>query len=102
MSPNKKWVIKIPRISDGRLANREEASLYRQFGSRGSNPLDGLHYARCRLIPNTDVLVMEAVDVSRFNQMSYRDYPVWTEQVDSGQCGFTRLGRLVAFDFSDC
>lgn len=88
------FAIKVPLNWEGAADNRYEAETYRWYRSGG---LLG-HYARCRLIPGTAILVMELVDlVSR--SIEGCDLPEWCDWVDCGQVGLTKYGKLVAYDY---
>lgn len=90
--PSGRNVIKIPSNTDGVGSNYREAQIRYNF-----DPWTGTErsYARCRLIPGTNYLVMELIDT---------DYdpdclPDWASCIDCGQVGLDRKGRFKAYDY---
>lgn len=110
---NKRWVVKIPRDSEGAEANRQEAEF---FGDAGRRPLTkeladyrrdngpgrfvGAVYARCRLMKR-DILVMELVKGALDIASNEDNYPSWAVRMDGGQVGYGRDGTLVCYDYTD-
>ncbi len=88
------FVVKVPRNDYGCYDNEREADISRSF--RHGN--GGIHYARCRLIPGSFILVMELVDLVFKNPKENG----WWDFVDCQQVGLTRFGKLVAYDFGTC
>jgi hypothetical protein len=84
-----KYVIKIPRNLNGEVDNEWEARAR----------LSSIPTARCRLatLGGWRVLVMEYVEEP--TDFSYKEYPNWCKYVDCAQVGWTRHGKLVAYDF---
>lgn len=84
-----KYVIKIPLNFNGEVDNAWEARVR----------LRDIPTARCRLatLGGWQVLVMEYVEVP--TDFSYAAYPNWCKSVDCAQVGWTRQGKLVAYDF---
>lgn len=89
-----RYVVKIPVNGFGVLANVQEARDFRVNPHKHKGDM-----ARCRLIRLGDepcCLMMERVTpVDRDIAM-----PDWVWKVDNGQIGFTRRGKLVAYDWS--
>lgn len=84
-------VIKVPFTDEGEMANGYEHK-------RGKEedpyiPVAANHFDQ---IDGVDVLVMEKVREHRF--VSYKSVPDWVGSVDSGQVGYDRNGKLVAYD----
>lgn len=96
MSKSGKYVLKFPRSISGALANIEEAWMY-HIGER----MDG-NIARCRLIlfKGMYCVMMEAVQYVD-SHMNLRTGPYWLYEVDCLQVGYTRKGKLVAYDYPD-
>lgn len=105
------FVIKVPTWIEGVLANRREAALYTKYGT--TSDIRGVCFARCKLLPN-DWLVMEYVKpVGKEAYDCYRGpwhepgewldkyygLPDWVSVLDMWQAGFTKNGRVVAYDF---
>lgn len=82
-------VVKIPISEAGIFMNWAEDIRWKK--SKERNLL-----ARCRLIPNSSILVMERVEVF---QGHYLHLPDWCWGVDCFQVGYTRAGKLVAYDY---
>ena len=100
----KNTVIKLPRGLDGVADNEWEGSISNSEDSY-NNP-DHIQYPRTRLyyIGVFPILFMERVKHASSKEISnYLGTPTgsgdWTWSVDCGQVGFTRKGRLVAYDY---
>lgn len=89
LTPNKKYVIKFPIHKDGAQANWNEARRWRYRKSYDKK------FARCKLIPNTDILVMEYVKPRKIGD----PVPRWAYGVDCLQVGYNCNGNLVAYDY---
>ena len=96
-------VIKIPKGGGGEYANEREARAWSLRHNREAvEPLmRTFEFARCRLIPDTSILVMEYVDPYENSSIDYAALPLWAKQVDCQQVGHNRQGRLVAYDFAE-
>jgi hypothetical protein len=83
-----KWVYKIPRNSAGLGANHNELRAYKTGG--------WIPVAKCRLIHVFDIpiIVMEYVKSVHLGSSE----PDWVACVDCAQVGYTRKGKLVAYD----
>lgn len=90
LTPSKKFVIKIPSIYDGIIANLSERQIFSYF--HGSNN----HYAPCRLI-NNFILLMKKVETN----INKNNLPQWAYNIDAVQVGILPNGKLVAFDYAD-
>lgn len=91
LSPCKNYVIKIPIEQFtllGLLENEREAQIY--------NETPNSIYAKCELIEN-GWLKMEFVQPKYFSKDD--EYPDWTLTIAEHQVGYTRDGRLVAYDY---
>lgn len=84
-----KYVIKFPLCGDGVADNDWEGSI-----SGG----DYIQYARTRLayVGDVPIVFMEQVEYAKVN---YDAMPDWVGSVDCGQVGYTRKGKLVAYDY---
>lgn len=91
LSRSGKYVIKVPHNDGGFRANQEEYDLYCNQ-AKSSIPL-----AKCRL-HKSDILLMEFVKSASWRP----DLPEWVRSVDCQQVGYTRTGKLVAYDYSLC
>ncbi len=62
-------------------------------------PKQYIPVAKCRLIRilGEEVLMMEKVED---RNLGIRNYPQWVYSVDCSQVGFTRTGKLVAYDYA--
>lgn len=87
------FVIKIPRNSNGVTDNRWESAKYRNYPRHGRKEINGICFARCRLLHN-DWLVMELLTTAMHD-----DLPKWAGYVDCGQVGLTKSGHVVAYDY---
>ena len=58
-------------------------------------------FARCRLIPNTYLLVMEYVACWNARGELRDDLPRWARHMDGAQVGYNRNGELVAYDYAE-
>lgn len=91
--PNGRNVIKIPLSEDGIHDNYMEAFRY----SNGRKEGMYVQYARCRLLGV--LLIMEYV--APIDESPYNLGINWVYSVDSGQVGYTKQGKLVAYDFGN-
>jgi hypothetical protein len=119
LSPNKRYVLKFPRNTDGVIVNTMEARAWKRcFNQPDGN---GQCYAPCRLIKGT-VLMMRTVvelfgrtdgcdsargsgelDGTDAHDDDAPELPDWCDQIDSTQVGYLANGRLVAYDYgSSC
>jgi hypothetical protein len=89
LTPNKKYVIKLPLHEDGAQANWNEAQRWKHRRSYDKK------FARCKLIPNTDILVMEYVRPRKVGE----HIPRWVYGIDCLQVGYKSSGELVAYDY---
>lgn len=94
-----KYVVKIPRNSDGIVDNDWEGSV-----SDGDDPNpNDVQLARTRLAywKGIPVVFMEKVSYPSDDEIKQRlgFLPDWTASVDCGQVGFNAKGRLVAYDY---
>ncbi len=91
-----KYVVKLPTCGDGCADNDWEGSIC------GSEP-DKIQYARTRLVYHHDIPIvfMERVEYASTKNMRAKlgHEPEWVHSVDCSQVGWTRKGRLVAYDF---
>jgi hypothetical protein len=96
------YVIKLPLDDYGISANAREAHRWKKYGYSGEIP-----YARCRLLPNSGILVMEYARYTIPGKtlpdgfVPYEEAPDWTKWVDCQQVGYNRTGRLVAYDYGE-
>ena len=82
----KNYVVKIPYTTGGEGFNRMEAHSYKNYNAQG-------RLARCRM--HGIMLVMEYIE-----QIEDHDgLPPWVEYIDCEQVGYTRTGKLVAYDY---
>ena len=88
-----KYVVKIPIAEGGDLANWNEFWDY----ERKSQWFGDDRLARCRLIcvAGTECLLMELVTMPPEGE----ELPPWVSYVDCQQVGYTRRGKLVAYDW---
>jgi len=95
----KGYVIKIPITGYGCLDNDWEGSVSNTEESK--NNQDYIQYPKTKLIyyKNLPILFMERVNTDIWNNKTYKDFPDWVGYVDGGQVGYTKDGRLVAFDY---
>lgn len=94
---DEKWVIKIPIGADGERANISEYEQYHQGVSR-IHP----HLAWCMIDEFAGVVVsiMERVDPVSMTWEECTASFAWVDRVDCRQVGYTRRGKLVAYDYS--
>lgn len=92
------YVVKIPKNLDGFCDNDWEGSV-----SNGNDDPNVVRYARTRMhyVDEIPVVFMEWVEHATgkkiTEQIGYE--PDWVMSVDCGQVGFTKDGRLVAYDY---
>lgn len=96
------YVVKIP-INDNYQDNEREAQLWKErhnlYGDRKDWKL-----ARCRLIPGTNILVMEYIKPIEFSNRYQPDspsLPKWCYEVDGCQVGYNSKGEIVAYDYAE-
>jgi hypothetical protein len=104
ISPNKRYVLKFPKIKTGVMANKEEAKFYSEYKLNHHREEGNL--APCRLIQNT-VLMMRAVIADFGFQDGYDvaakmgiELPDWVEDYDANQVGLLANGKLAAYDYT--
>jgi hypothetical protein len=92
-------VVKLPKNPDGYTDNDWEGSV--SNSSQTYNSIRHIQYPRKRLIYFKDipVLFMEKIIPVDWSLEKQSDYPRWTDQVDCAQVGYTKEGRLVAYDY---
>lgn len=92
------YVVKIPKNLDGFADNDWEGSI-----SNANDDPEEIRYARTRMVEVSEVPVvfMERVEHASTAETIARlgFEPDWVGSVDCGQVGFTRDGRLVAYDY---
>ena len=89
------YVIKMPRCLNGMDDNDWEGSV-----SNLPNPdEEEIKYARTRLVyyQGIPLLFMERVQIPPGED--YKKFPVWIYSVDCQQVGYTKSGKLVAYDY---
>lgn len=91
LSRSGKNVVKVPANYKGVEDNHREARLWSRW-KRGPDT-NGIRYAKCRIVPGTDVLIMELVE-----ETTGDNRPRWADYVDSGQVGRNQRGEIVAYD----
>lgn len=93
-----RYVVKVPKNLDGFADNDWEGSV-----SNANEDPDEIRYARTRMAYFADIPVvfMEYAEHADTQDMVSRlgQEPAWVGCVDCGQVGFTRDGRLVAYDY---
>lgn len=85
-------VLKVPINEAGRHANLCESTLF--HFKRAPYPV-----ARCAMLHGTGFLIMEYVEPVYRSQLTV--VPAWADLVDCFQVGFTRKGKLVAYDYTN-
>jgi len=84
-------VLKIAFTSEGELANGNEVHAAQQ-----ADPFIPIARTRWGHEAGVDFTVMEEVEV--VPRLDYKTQPEWVGYVDSGQVGYTKEGKLVAYD----
>lgn len=105
-SPCGRFVYKVPRNGWGEEDNRLEAEISKQWLRKTGH--DGRRPARCKMIPGTNILVMERLNLP-FEKMDYlrgvpeKDdpRPPWTKLLTDGrtQVGLTKGGQWAVYDY---
>lgn len=92
-------VVKLPKNQDGYTDNDWEGSV--SNSPQTYNSIRHIQYPRKRLIyvSNIPVLFMEKITPIDWAIEKQADYPGWLAQVDCAQVGYTKEGRLVAYDY---
>lgn len=88
--PSGKNVIKIPINEYGLYNNWDEATIFSRREDGCYIPL-----ARCKMVKDTPYLIMEYVEQTKDPYVE-----PWTYSVDCSQVGYTRSGKLVAYDYA--
>lgn len=91
----KNCVIKFPTDNYSACINIREYNVFLYFTKNKKN-LAG-DYARCRLL-NGDILIMEYLPKI---DIAWKDLPSWCKCIDCCQVGFSRSGKLKAYDYGD-
>lgn len=92
------YVVKLPKTLDGIVDNDWEGSI--SNSAESFNKPEYVQYPRTRLAFSRDgipVCIMERVEIPPWP--GYDAYPDWVGSVDCGQVGYTKAGRLVAYDY---
>ena len=87
---SKYHVIKVPRCCDGIVDNDWEGSVSHKY------------YAKSRLVYISGIPIVFAEKISEISSkdvLRISEYFDWVRGVDSMQVGYTRKGKLVAFDY---
>jgi hypothetical protein len=98
--PSKKHVLKLPKDEEGTYDNFREDFRYKQWKS--------IELARCRVIKDTNYLIMEYVQPAEFRggfkEIKTNDgwigCPGWVLSIDCCQVGWNLAGKLVAYDYA--
>jgi len=88
------YIIKLPRNGAGFIDNDWEGSI---SNAPGENTETEIQYPHTRLFyvkKKVPILFMETVTPAPFLKS-----PEWVYAIDSGQVGYTKRGRLVAYDY---
>jgi hypothetical protein len=96
--PGGKYVLKVPRNDAGVSDNYwEDAFDYHKDAWSKTVRVN----ARCRLIPGTNLLVMEYVEPVSYDEIESKlgYIPKWVDFIDCQQVGFNRNGKLKAYDY---
>lgn len=93
------YMVKLPKNRDGYTDNDWEGSV-----SNSAQTYDSprhIQYPRKHLIyfKTIPVLLMEKIIPVDWSLEKQSDYPRWIDQVDCAQVGYTKEGRLVAYDY---
>lgn len=98
----KNFVFKLPITMMGYRDNDNEGSII-SIGKEGDEFY--VPIARSKLLPRVDIpiVIMEKVTEVTMDDIAsvHGSVPSFFSIVDSGQVGYTRKGRLVAFDYAD-
>lgn len=93
-------VIKIPTANDGCADNDWEGSVCGGIArSREWESQEDANYPNTKLleIDGLVCVMMERVEPVHFD--NYNKVPDWVKGIDGGQVGFTKKGKLVAYDY---
>lgn len=96
-----RYVVKLPSNWDGCVDNDWE-SCTSNGPEQLANPTQHIQLARTRNAMSGEIplCLMEWVDTNpRRKKYAGRVLPDWVDSVDCGQVGYTRRGRLVAYDW---
>lgn len=91
------WIVKLPRTERGIRDNEQEHDISSRFKVTNMKNLELIQYPKTRLVTTEKyipVLFMEKVI-----KITTYELPHWTEQIDGRQVGYTKDGRLVAYDY---
>lgn len=99
----KHYVIKVPINAEGLRANDWEGSVSNEKRRlKSKRYLEyWVQYPRTRLYYFKDIplVLMELIAPLDWSKTCYDDQPDWVGSVDCGQVGYTKKGRLVAYDY---
>lgn len=89
------WVVKIPLHMYGMEDNLTESKIYNETKDNPENYC--VQYAECMIFTYKDIplLIMEKVEPITH----YYDFPDWADYVDCQQVGYTKDGKVVAYDY---
>jgi hypothetical protein len=92
------YVFKVPINLDGVFSNQRERRMWATF-----RQTDEVPYAACRLVCGIFLIMEYALfpgpHADNIGYVSRATAPSWASYVDNGQIGYTRRGKLVAWDF---
>jgi hypothetical protein len=94
------WVVKLPKTEVGILDNLQEHDTGSYFRIVNMKNLDIVQYPKTRLVAIAKykyipILFMEKVTLIKDTY----NLPNWVDQIDGRQVGYTKDGRLVAYDY---
>ena len=94
-TPSGRSVVKFATCRRGWSCNDLEAFLFAKYVSEKPTI-----FARCRMIVlgGVECLLME--HVNEINGFGTPGLPPWVSSIDCGQVGYTRRGKLVAYDYA--
>ena len=94
LSPNRKWVVKVPKTCARLAGIQDNWSEYHTF--KRASPAIRARLARCRLFKG-EILIMEKLCTAN---LCWGNIPEWARGIDCGQVGYNRKGNLVAYDYA--
>ncbi len=114
LSPNKKFVVKLPLSQHGVATNRDEHKVWHRFKNKPDEEHGGIVYAPCRLTKSY-ILIMQTVveiyggsygdekgrNILKGSKELPVDAPAWSEKVDVEQVGRLANGKWVAYDYGE-
>lgn len=94
-----KYVVKIPLNEDGIADNDWEGSTVWEDSPDHITARTRAAWVDCKCHGVIPILFAERVNFEALAGVGYEALPEWAGSIDCGQVGYTKKGKLVAYDF---